>query len=164
MSDGLNRVALIVAAFTVAVMLAAAGWQVVARHSLDRPPIWTEELARFSMVRDGLLGASCAFRLQRGPTLFPAALGAKCRRGVAFSLIRAVGALCFAAPIRWFSVFGPGASPARDSLARLAGRQAETMDMPMMVFGIAIPLAFALIVIHVAADVLTALTHDGEPH
>ncbi len=161
-SWGLNRVALLGAALAVAVMLAAAGWQVIARYLLNQPPIWTEELARFSMVWGGLLGASCAYRLRRDPTLFPDALQATGAQGLVFSLIRSLGVLCFILPILWFSLLGPGGDPARGYLARLAGRQTETMDLPMTVFGIAIPLAFAVILFHVLADIMTALANLGD--
>ncbi|SFQ69507.1 TRAP-type C4-dicarboxylate transport system, small permease component [Roseivivax halotolerans] len=161
LSWGLNRVALLGAALTVAVMLAAAGWQVIARYLLNQPPVWTEELARFSMVWGGLLGASCAYRLRRDPTLFPDALQAPGVRGLIFTLTRSLGVLSFILPILWFSLLGPGADPARGYLGRLFGRQAETMDVPMVVFGIAIPLAFALILFHVLADIVTALANHG---
>lgn len=159
LSAGLNRVALLGAALAVAIMLAAAGWQVIARYLLNQPPIWTEELARFSMVWGGLLGASCAFRLRRDPTLFPGALNVTGARGLLFTGLRSFGVLCFILPILWFSVFGPGANPARGYLARLAGRQTETMDLPMVVFGIAIPIAFTLILLHVLADIAATLSN-----
>lgn len=158
LSDGLNRVALVGAALAVAVMLAAAGWQVVARYLLNQPPIWTEELARFSMVWGGLLGASCAFRLRRDPTLFPDALTLRGTRGLVYTIIRSLGVLCFILPILWFSFFGPGGDVSRGYLARLAGRQTETMDLPMTIFGVAIPLAFTLIVLHVLADLAVNLS------
>ncbi|MBR9864000.1 MAG: TRAP transporter small permease subunit [Rhodobacteraceae bacterium] len=157
LSWGLNRVALIGAALAVAVMLAAAGWQVIARYLLHQPPVWTEELARFSMVWGGLLGASCAYRYRLDPTLFPNALKAAGAKGLAFTLARSFGVMCFVLPILWFSFFGLNANPARGYIARLAGRQTETMDLPMVVFGIAIPLAFTLILIHVLADLVRAV-------
>ena len=163
LSGGLNRAALIGAALAVAIMLFAAGWQVIARYLLNQPPIWTEELARFSMVWGGLLGATCAFRFRSDPTLFPEALKATGGRGLVFTLVRAFGVLCFILPILWFCVFGPGANPARGYLARLAGRQTETMDLPMIVFGVAIPLAFTLILLHVLADIARAIADLKEP-
>lgn len=159
LSGALNRLALVGAALAVAVMLAAAGWQVVARYLLNQPPSWTEELARFAMVWGGLLGASCAFRFRRDPTLFPDALNAEGARGLIYRALRSVGVLCFIVPILWFSLFGPGANPARGYLARLAGRQTETMDLPLVVFGIAIPIALGLILLHVLTDITTALSN-----
>ena len=163
LSGGVNRAALVGAALAVAVMLFAAGWQVIARYLLNQPPIWTEELARFSMVWGGLLGATCAYRFRSDPTLFPEALAATGTRGLVATLVRAFGVSCFILPILWFSAFGPGADPARGYLARLAGRQTETMDLPMVFFGIAIPLAFTLILVHVLADIARAIADLKDP-
>ncbi|MBB3996034.1 TRAP-type C4-dicarboxylate transport system permease small subunit [Sulfitobacter undariae] len=157
LSDRLNRVALVGAALAVAIMLAAAGWQVIARYLLNQPPVWTEELARYSMIWGGLLGASCAFRSRFDPTLFPNALKATGTKGLILTLCRAFGVLCFILPILWFSFFGLGVNPSRSYIARLAGRQTETMDLPMVVFGIAIPIAFTLILLHVLSDVAKTL-------
>lgn len=159
-SARLNRIALIVAVLAVLVMLAAACWQIFARYLLARPPAWTEELARYSMVWGGLMGASCAYAMRRDPTLFPEALAARGARGRLFALIRAAGVLLFALTTIWFSVFGPGLNVARGYIARLLGRQAETMDIPMLVFGLAIPAGFAIIVVHVLADLARAFAAD----
>lgn len=164
-SAALHRVALWGAVAAVLVMLGAAVWQVVARYVLAQPPAWTEELARFSMVWAGLLGASCAFRLQSDPSLFP---GARDYRGPGarlLGLVRAAGVLALIGPILWYSLLGANMTPARGYIARLAGRQTETMDMPMVVFGLAIPVAFTLILIHLIAQ-LAALFADnvqGDP-
>ena len=153
LSVRLNRVSLVVAVIAVLVMLAAASWQVIARYLLSQPPIWTEELARFSMVWGGMMGASCAYRLKADPTLFLEALTLKGPLGVATNLIRAAGVLIFVTATLWFCLFGAGMNIQRGYIARLAGRQAETMDVPMMVFGIAIPIALTVIIVHVIADV-----------
>lgn len=159
----LNRVGLVVAVLAVLVMLAAASWQVIARYVLSQPPIWTEELARFSMVWAGLMGASCAFRFKADPTLFPEALKATGAVGVIVTLIRSAGTLIFVCVTIWFCVFGPGMNIARGYIGRLAGRQAETMDVPMLVFGIAIPIAFTFIVIHVLADIARLVLPQDTP-
>lgn len=158
----LMRIALVIAVLAVVAMLGAAGWQVIARYLLAQPPAWTEELARFCMVWGGLLGASCAYRLKSDPTLFPDALKAEGARGQVFAVLRSLGVLAFVLPILWFCVFGPGNNIARGYLARLAGRQAETMDLPMMVFGIAIPIAFTFILVHVLADLARAFVKTTE--
>lgn len=158
LSAGLNRVALWGAVAWVLVMLLAAGWQVVARYVLAQPPIWTEELARFSMVWAGVLGGSCAFRANSDPSLFPEMRDRGGALGKGLTLIRALGAFTFIAPILWFSLFGPNLNPARGYVARLAGRTAETMPLPMTVFGIAIPIAFSLILIHILADLMLRLS------
>lgn len=164
--------ALSAAIFTVAVggamaavvlMVATALWQVVARYVLDQPPPWTEELARYSMVWVGLLGASCAFRQNADPVLFPSMNLRRGRVGSSLSFIRAGGVLLFIGPIIWFSLFGRGADITRGYIARMTGREALTMDIPMVVFAVAIPLSFLFILIHLAARVANDLTGDRAP-
>lgn len=152
LSRALHRLALWGAVAGVLVMLGAALWQVFARYILSQPPAWTEELARYSMVWAGLLGASCAFRLNTDPSLFPDMRKRRGATGHALAVIRALGALALVTPILWFSIFGANMNPAKGYLARLAGRQAATMDVLMIVFGLAVPVAFALILIHLLAQ------------
>jgi TRAP-type C4-dicarboxylate transport system permease small subunit len=102
----LNGIALWGAVLAVLVMVAAAGWQVVARYVLDAPPVWTEETARRAMVWAGMLGASCAFRAHADPTLFPAMRRVAGGPGMALALVRALGVLAFAVPVIWYSLFG----------------------------------------------------------
>lgn len=164
LSVRLYRIGLGLSVFAVVVMMAAASWQVFARYLLAQPPVWTEELARFSMVWAGMLGASCAFRLKADPTLFPEALRLKGPANVLATTLRSAGTLIFVTVTIWCCIFGTGFDPSRGYIARLAGRQAETMPLPMMVFGIAIPIAFAFIVVHVLADFARlALPDDARP-
>lgn len=148
----LNRIALIGAVLAVLVMVGAAGWQVVARYALDQPPIWTEELARRAMVWAGLLGATAAFRARAEPTLFPDAAETEGWKGLTLALVRAVGVLLLAVPVLWYCFNGAQGGFARSFLDRTANRQAEMLDMPMVWFTAAIPVAFSLILIHLAAD------------
>lgn len=162
MLTGLSRIlnawAIMGATAAVFVMLGAAGWQVIARYLLTSPPSWTEELARYSMVWAGMLGASCAFRDRSDPALFPAAQDRTGSTGLAFVLIRGVGVLLFVLPVIWFSVIGPRGGFARSFLARAAERDAEMLHVPMVFFAIAIPVAFGLILVHLLADLSTYLT------
>lgn len=159
----LNRIALMGAVLAVLAMAASAGWQVIARYALDAPPIWTEELARRAMVWAGMLGASCAFRAGTDPTLFPAMRAVPGRTGAGLALLRAAGVLLFAAPVIWYSLFDARMNAARGFLGRSLSRQAEMLDVPMIWFTAAVPLAFALIVIHVLALTLMRLTAAEEP-
>ncbi|GKX34701.1 MAG: hypothetical protein MnENMB40S_23190 [Rhizobiaceae bacterium MnEN-MB40S] len=154
----MNGVALIGAALAIVVMVASAGFQVIARYIFDAPPIWTEETARYAMVWAGLLGASAAFRLKQDPTLFPDMVKRDGGRGFALALVRAAGVFIFVAPILYYSFFGRGMNIAKGFLARTLGREAEMLGVPMVFFTAAIPIAFAFIVIHVIADVLTRLS------
>lgn len=159
----LNSIALWGAVIAVVVMVGAAGWQVIARYILDAPPIWTEELARRAMVWAGMLGASCAFRSSADPTLFPDMRDLQGRLGGAFSLIRAVGVLVFAAPVIWFSIFDSRMNPLRGFLGRSLNRSAEMIDVSMIWFTAAVPLAFSIIVLHVLAMTLMQLTGQRQP-
>lgn len=164
LSQALHAVALRGAVLAVVFMLGAACWQVIARYVLAQPPAWTEELARFSMVWAGLLGASCAFRLGSDPSLFPEMRQRSGPLGRILSLVRFLGVLIFIGPILWYSFFGPNMDATRGYIARLAGRQAETIDVPMIVFGLAIPVSFALILLHLVAQLAVeiAAQSDGE--
>ncbi|SEO17612.1 TRAP-type C4-dicarboxylate transport system, small permease component [Salinihabitans flavidus] len=153
-SAALNRIALWGAVLALLVMLLSASWQVVARYVLDAPPIWTEELSRRGMVWAGMLGASCAFRAGADPTLFPAMRHYRGGTGMALSLIRGAGVVIFATPVIWYSVFNARMDPARGFLGRSLNRQAEMLEIPMIFFTAAVPVAFVLIVIHMTAGIL----------
>ena len=151
LSAGLDRVAIAGASLAVAAMLASALWQTVARYVFDAPPIWTEEAARRAMVWAGMLGASVAFRAGTNPTLFPAMLHLAGRPGAVMALVRGAGVLVFAAPVLWYSAFGPGMNPARGFIGRSLDRTAEMIPVSMAWFTAAVPVAFVLIVIHLVA-------------
>jgi len=162
-SASVNAIALWGAVLAVVAMVGAAGWQVIARYILDAPPIWTEEAARRAMVWAGMLGASCAFRAAADPTLFPAMRALPGRIGATLAVVRAAGVLIFAAPVLWYSVFDGRMNPARGFLGRSMNRSAEMLDVPMIWFTSAVPLAFAIIVLHALALTLMRLTADPEP-
>jgi len=158
LSARLNSVALWGAVLAVVVMVLAAGWQVVARYVLDSPPVWTEEAARRAMVWAGMLGASAAFRAKADPTLFPAMRDVAGRAGAVLALVRAVGVIAFAVPVLWFCLFGPNMTMARGFLGRSLDRTAEMIPVSMIFFTAAVPIAFVLILIHLAADLALRLT------
>ena len=148
----LDKVAILLAVLAVFVMVGAAGWQVVARYALDQPPVWTEVLARRAMIWAGLLGATVAFRARAEPTLFPSGLTRTGKAGFVLALIRATGVLLLAVPVFWFCFVGPGGDFSRSFLDRTSHRQAEMLDVSMVWFTSAIPLAFTLMTIHLVAD------------
>jgi len=163
LSVGLNSIALWGAVLAVLVMTFSASWQVLARYVLDAPPVWTEELARRAMVWAGMLGASCAFRMNSDPSLFPAKREIIGASGMVLTIIRAVGVLAFALPVIWYSLFGARMNMARGFMARSLDRQAEMLDVAMIWFTAAVPLAFLLILIHLIADVLMRATGQYPP-
>jgi len=151
-SRRLNSIALWGAVSAVCVMIFAIMWQVVARYLFASPPIWTEELARYAMVWAGMLGASCAFYAHTDPTLFPGARNQKGTLGKVYAALRAGGVFFFVLPVLWFSFIGPTGGFARGFIARSTARTAEMTGIPMIWFSVAIPIAFALILIHAIAD------------
>ena len=151
-SSLLARIALWGAVVALAVMVFAAGYQVVARYIFHAPPVWTEELARRSMVWAGMLGASVAFRDRLDPNLFPELLNIMGPTGKVLGLLRLAGAMIFAFPILYFSLFGPNLDISRGFLARNLERSAEMIDLSMVWFTASVPIAFVLIVVHAAAQ------------
>ncbi len=158
LSASLNAAALWGAVAAVVVMVLAASWQVVARYILAAPPIWTEELARYAMVWAGMLGASCAFRAHADPNLFPTMRDKVGPVGALMALARLAGVAVFAAPVLYYSLLSASGDPTRGYLARLAGRNSETLGISMAWFGLAIPIAFALIFLHLLADFAARLS------
>ena len=158
----LFRIALWGAVAAVLVMVFSAAWQVIARYILDAPPVWTEELARRAMVWAGMLGASCAFRAQRDPTLFPQMRDVTGRLGIALTLTRAVGVILFATPVIWYSIYGARMNMTRGFMGRSLDRQAEMIDISMIWFTIVVPVAFILILIHTLAATMMRLTDQEQ--
>jgi TRAP-type transport system small permease protein len=157
LSARIDRVAMVLAVAALGIMLGAALWQTVARYMFNSPPIWTEELARRAMVWAGMLGASCAFRAGANPMLFPGMLKIRGGTGVVLSLLRAAGVLVFVGPVLWFSIFAPGMNMARGFLGRSLERQAEMLGVPMIWFTAAVPVALAIILIHMLAVLASEL-------
>ncbi|MCV0396728.1 MAG: TRAP transporter small permease subunit [Rhizobiaceae bacterium] len=163
LSAGLNRVALYGAAAAVLVMLFAAGYQVIARYIFAAPPIWTEELARRAMVWAGMLGATVAFYQRTDPNLFPQMLDVTGRIGKALTLIRSAGVAIFAFPILYYSLFGPNMNLARGFIGRSLDRKGEMLAISMAWFTSAVPIAFLIIAVHVAAQIAAAFAREARP-
>lgn len=163
LSDGLNRLALWGAIAAVATMAAAAAYQVVARYLFDAPPIWTEELARRAMVWAGMLGASVAFHERSDPVLFAGMTALDGAAGKALALVRAAGVAVFAFPVLYYSLFGANMQLSRGFLGRSLERQAEMLGVPMIWFTAAVPVAFAIIMVHVLAGLVTRFAGAPAP-
>lgn len=163
----LNRIALWGAVAAVLVMVFAALYQVVARYVFDAPPVWTEELARRAMVWAGMLGAAVAFHARADPNLFPQMMERTGTAGRTLAAIRAFGVAVFALPILWYSLFGPNFNLARGFLGRSLDRKAEMIQISMIWFTAAVPIAFAIILVHIAAQTAAAFApaprHDRNP-
>jgi len=152
-SDWLNRLCLYGAVLCFSAMLVFVAIQVVARYIFQAPPTWTEELARYSMVWGGLLGATVAYKTRFDPVLIKlAARGSAVARG-AMMAIRAAATVLFMGPVLYYAIFGSGMTVSRGFLGRSALRTADTLGFPMIYVALAVPVAAAVILIHLAAQV-----------
>jgi TRAP-type C4-dicarboxylate transport system permease small subunit len=60
----LDRLILFVSSFALMLLVVTVTWQVFSRYVLNDPSSWTDELARYTMVWLGLLGASYLFGIK----------------------------------------------------------------------------------------------------
>lgn len=141
----LDRICRISAVGFLAVMLLLVLFQVVARYIFQGVPVWTEELARWCMVWGGLLGATVAFRIDSDPRLFqPPLKGPRIWVCSAF-WIRTGVVIVFLGPVLWHS---------DRYIARMMGRTAETMEIPLGYVSLAIPVMVVVILIHLIARIV----------
>lgn len=162
LSAGLNRVAMSMAMLAVVLLVALAAWQAAARYVLDVPPAWTEELARYLMVWAGLLGASCAFHAHADPTLFAAGRSYSGPGFRLLSIARALGAVAFVTPIIWYCIWGLNGQLASGYIARNSRIAAETLDVSMGAFALAVPVGFGLIFLHAIAHAVRELYTESK--
>ncbi len=161
LSDEIDRLCRVSAVACFVAMLVFVAIQVVGRYIFNAPPTWTEELARFSMVWGGLLGATVSFKARFDPVL----IKPKPDEGVALTwaktIVRTVAIVMLMGPVLYYSIFGPGMNPARGFLGRSVMRTADTLGFPMVYIAIAVPIMAAIILFHLLAQ------HAGdrrEPH
>lgn len=148
LSDGLDRAARLLALVMLAGLVGAVALQVVARYGFASPPIWTEEAARYAMIWVGLLGATIAFKSRFDPAL-AASVPEALRRSAL--LLQAAAVLGFVLPVLWFCFVGPNGRMVRSFVMRHLRATSETLEIPMILVAGAVPLAFAIILIHLAA-------------
>ena len=162
LSDALDRLCRWGALAGVVAMVVLIGIQVFARYVLRDPPGWTEEGARYAMVWAGLLGATLAFRRRTDPVLTSLAVFESGAGRVIAEAMRAVATLLFLGPIGWFCVFGPGFDVSRGYVGRSLARATESMGITMAWFTIALPLAIAVIFVHLAAGAARSRAPGGQ--
>ena len=152
-SDALHRLCRWGALAAVVMMVLLIGLQVAARYLWRDPPGWTEEAARYAMVWAGLLGATISFRTGFDPVLARFKLFERGALRITAAALRAVATVLFLGPILFFCVFGPNYDVTRGYIARSAERSAEAIGVPMVWFTIALPIAIAVIFVHLLADI-----------
>lgn len=149
LSDALHQAARLVALILLAVLVGAVTLQVVARYGFSAPPVWTEEAARYAMIWVGLMGATMSFKTRFDPALFtpPAGPGLS----LVIGAVQSIMVLIFVAPVLYYSFVGTNGTFVRSFVGRALRSSSEAMDLPMIWVAGAVPLAFSIIVIHLAA-------------
>lgn len=160
-SDALDRLCRWGALAAMVLMVVFIAVQVTARYLWSDPPGWTEEAARYAMVWAGLLGATLSFRLGFDPVLAKFKIFDRGALRVTAAALRAVATVLFLGPILFFCVFGPNYDISRGYIARSAERSAEAIGVPMAWFTIALPIAIAVIFIHLLADLAGRKTAES---
>lgn len=125
--------------------------QVVARYVFASPPAWTEEMARYAMIWAGLLGATLSFKRGFDPALFAPRDGHGRLRAWLGSLSRSLPVLVYLLPILFFCVVGANMSVERSFLVRQGRMMASTVDVPLLMVGIAVPIMILTILLHLLA-------------
>jgi len=151
LSDALHRLCTTGAALCFVAMLLFVAVQVIARYVFKDPPVWTEELARFAMVWGGLLGATMSFKTRTDPVLASPEQPRGSIKSIVLGGIRGTAVVLFLGPILYYSLFGPHMNFARGFLMRSAQRTADTLGFPMIYVALAVPVAAAVILVHLAA-------------
>jgi TRAP-type C4-dicarboxylate transport system permease small subunit len=127
-----------------AAMLILVLVQVVARYILRAVPVWTEEAARYCMVWGGMLGATIAFYRDEDPKLLqPPKKGPRLWLGFA-SILRALTVVLFLGPVLYYS---------DRFLLRHWQRTADALSISTFWVTIAVPIAVAVIFIHLIARI-----------
>ena len=147
----INQICFSAASGFLGAMLLLVLFQVLARYLFQVVPIWTEEAARYCMVWGGLLGSTVSFYKDWDPRLFkppPSGTGAW---SVAATWIRAVSVVVFLGPILYHS---------GRFILRTFFRTSEGLGIPMAFITIAVPMALAIILIHLIAKLLSNFLSD----
>ncbi|MWB78016.1 TRAP transporter small permease subunit [Pseudooceanicola sp. 216_PA32_1] len=156
--DALNAAVTVACVACFVIMLLTVALQILSRYVLASPPFWTEELARWSMVWGGLLGATVAFHEGADPKLYQPPLRRPWVR-VAQAVARLAGAWIFLGTVLWFSV---------PFLARQAQQVSEGLGISPVWVALAVPVSAVVICLHALALALTApflpppINHDPE--
>lgn len=144
-SAALDRLCLSGSVAFFVLMLALVAFQVAGRYLFRIAPVWTEEAARYCMVWGGLLGATVAYKRQRDPRLKPPPREGSSPWALPAKLLRSAGVVVFLGPVLIYS---------HRFLIRSWDRTAEAMDISTFWVAVAVPIAVAVIFIHLLAELV----------
>lgn len=148
-SDVVDAVLFRVATLALVLLVGVVLLQVVARYVFFQPPVWTEEISRYLMIWAGLLGATLAFKRFFDPAIFQPKM-TETTRFIMLSL-QSIAVLIFVLPALFYCFFGPGMRVARGFLTRHSRTYSETMEFATIWVAIAVPVALAVILLHLVA-------------
>ncbi len=151
-SDRLHLLMRRVAVFAVCLMFMTVVVQIIARYVFSSPPIWTEDVARYSMVWTGLLGATLSFKTQSDAVLMQSVFPKPPHSLAVFATaIQSAAVLTFILPVIYFCFIGLKGGFAKGYLARQSGLTADTLGIPMVWISVAVPVSMIIILIHLVA-------------
>jgi len=151
-SASLNRVSLTLGVSMLIIMLAAVALQVVARYLLASAPTWTEELARYSMVWAGYLGATVAFYSNADPVLHTPSGGSLFMHRF-WLVVRNIAGLVFLLPVVYWS-------PAIIGHHML--RETESLGIVSGYVMLVVPTFCTIILVHIVARLAIEFTSSGQ--
>lgn len=154
-SDRILRLALIV---LMTVLVLTIIWQVASRYFLGDPSSWTEELARFTLIWAGLLGAAYSYRTNAhvGIDILAGKLSNRGRR--ALEVVTAVCVIVFS-----LTVIVAGGS----SLVMLTAELEQTsaaLGVQMSCVYAVIPLSGALLTFYALFNIVHPIDHLPAHH
>ncbi|MEN8832090.1 MAG: TRAP transporter small permease subunit [Pacificibacter sp.] len=151
-SNGIHQVARRAAVFTVCAMFVTVMIQIVARYAFSSPPVWTEDIARYSMVWTGLLGATLSFKTNSDAILMDTVFPKRPHiMGLVTDAIQTAAILTFTLPVIYFCFVGLKGGFSKGYLMRQSGLTADTLGIPMVWISMSVPIAFIIILLHLAA-------------
>lgn len=152
LSDGLHRVVRMAVILCLSVMFLVVMFQVVSRYALNSPPAWAEEVARYTMIWLGLLGATMSFKTRMDAVLMKSVFPERPHPlGWLGEALRAIAVVTFLGPVIYYSFIGVSGSAARGFLARQYLVQTDTLGIPIVWVAVSVPLCAIIILIHLAA-------------
>lgn len=141
-----------VAVFAVCLMFLTVVVQIVARYVFMSPPVWTEDVARYSMVWTGLLGATLSFKTRADAVLMQSVFPQHpSKLALVAEAIQSAAVLTFILPVIYFCFIGLRGGFAKGYLARQSGLTADTLGIPMVWISISVPIAMIIILLHLFA-------------
>jgi|WetSurMetagenome_2_1015567.scaffolds.fasta_scaffold185357_2 TRAP-type transport system small permease protein len=150
LSKGLDKACLIGAVWFFVLMLALVALQVVGRYLFRVAPVWTEEAARYCMVWGGLLGATVAYKRLRDPRLVAPPRGKSFGWATIAKFVRGIGVVIFLGPVLFYS---------NRFLIRHWDRTSEAIDFSTFWVAIAVPVAIAVIFVHLSSELIGIPIH-----